>query len=214
LDRFERVNTQVLGISIDSKDSLKAWAESLGGVTYPLLADFWPHGAVAQKFGVLRSEGYSERAIFIIDRTGIICYVDVHDIDDQPDNELLFRELAAMEGVPIPQEIIGSAPAQPSAPEPAATPQAAAAAQIAAGEGISVTMYCTDWCPACRRARAYLKINNVPFTEVNIARDRQAAAEVRSWTGGYESTPAFNVNGTVVINFDVEKLNKLLGIEG
>jgi len=77
-----------------------------------------------------------------------------------------------------------------------------------------VTMYCTDWCPACRRARAYFKINEVSFREVNISRDRAAAAEVRTWTGGYESTPTFNVKGTIVVNFDVEKLNKLLGIAG
>ena len=50
-------------------------------------------------------------------------------------------------------------------------------------------MYCTDWCPACRRARAYLKVNNIPFEEVNITRDRAAAARVRSWTGGVEVHP-------------------------
>lgn len=207
MDRFERVNTQVLGISVDSKDSLKAWAESLGGITYPLLSDFWPHGAVAQKFGVLRSNGTSERAIFIIDRSGIICYVDVHDIEDQPDNELLFRELAALEGVPFPQEVIPPAPERRQAPDQAA-------AKSPSGSALDVTLYCTDWCPACRRARAYLKINKIDFKEINIARDRQAAAEVRAWTGGYESTPAFVVNGTVVVNFDIEKLNQLLGIEG
>jgi thioredoxin reductase (NADPH) len=75
-------------------------------------------------------------------------------------------------------------------------------------------MYCTDWCPACRRARAYLKVNNISFEEVNITRDRSAAAVVRSWTGGVESTPTFNVGGQIVVNFDVDKLNKLLGIEG
>lgn len=212
MDRFERVNTQVLGISVDSKDSLKAWAESLGGITYPLLSDFWPHGAVAQKFGVLRSDGASERAIFIIDRSGIICYVDVHDIEDQPDNELLFRELAALEGVPFPQEIVPPAPEREQASDQAA--EQAAAAKGSAGSALDVTLYCTDWCPACRRARAYLKINKIDFKEINIARDRQAAADVRAWTGGYESTPAFVVNGTVVVNFDIEKLNQLLGIEG
>jgi len=205
LDRFERVNTQVLGISVDSQDCLRAWAESLGGITYPLLSDFWPHGEVAQRFGVLRPEGKSERAIFVMDRTGIIRYVDVHDIDGQPDNEVLFRELAEIEGVPVPQEIIK--------PAPAAQPTPAAPIGSAAEEPV-LTMYCTDWCPACRRARAFLKINNVPFQEVNISRDRQAAAEVRAWTGGYETTPTFKVKGTVVVNFDVEKLSKLLGIEG
>jgi glutaredoxin len=203
LDRFERVNTQVLGISVDSKDCLRAWAESLGGITYPLLSDFWPHGAIAQKFGVLRPEGKSERAIFVVDRRGTIRYVDVHDIDDQPDNEVLFRELAAIEGVPVPEEIIKASPAKSPAP-----------AQTVSEAVPDVTMYCTDWCPACRRARAYLKMNNVEFREVNISRDRQAAADVRAFTGGYETTPTFTVKGTVVVNFDVEKLNKLLGIEG
>lgn len=167
---------------------------------------------MAQKYGVLRAEGYSERALFIIDRTGIIRYVDVHNIDEQPDNEVLFRELAEIEGVPVPQEIIPETAggATQTAPEAAST-QAAAAAPT---EQVRVVMYCTDWCPACRRARAYLKINNIPFEEVNITRDRAAAARVRSWTGGHESTPAFDVGGKIVLNFDIDKLNKLLGIEG
>jgi glutaredoxin len=192
------VNTQVLGISVDSKHCLRAWAESLGGISYPLLSDFFPHGQVAQNYGVLRSEGYSERALFVVDRRGMIRYVDVHDIDEQPDNEVLFRELAAMEGVPVPQEIIAS----PS-PEKQATP----------GEKVDVTMYCTDWCPSCRRARVYLKTNNIPFKEINITRDREAAMRVRGWTGGYEATPTFDVKGNIVVNFDLEKLNKLLGIQ-
>jgi glutaredoxin len=207
LDRFERVNTQVLGISVDSKHCLNAWAESLGGITYPLLADFWPHGQIAQKFGVLRDDGKSERAIFIIDRTGVVRYVDVHDIDLQPDNEVLFAELAEIEGVEVPQERIPT-PAVPAAPQTAPEPAAAAEGEPA------VIMYCTDWCPACRRARAYLKINNIPFKEINIARDREAAARVRSWTGGVESTPTFDVRGSIVINFNVDKLNQLLGIHG
>ncbi len=194
---------------MDSKDCLRAWAESFGGITYPLLSDFWPHGQVAQKYGVLRAEGYSERAIFVIDRTGIIRYVDVHNIDEQPDNEVLFRELAEIEGVPVPQEIV------PESAGKAAQPVAAVAETPAVpAEQVQVVIYCTDWCPACRRARAYLKINNIPFEEVNITRDRAAAARVRSWTGGAESTPTFDVGGNIVVNFDVEKLNKLLGIQG
>ena len=212
MDRFERVNTQVLGISVDSKDCLHAWAESFGGITYPLLSDFWPHGQVAQKYGVLRTEGYSERALFIIDRTGIIRYVDVHNIDEQPDNEVLFRELAEIEGVPVPQEIIPEAAGVAAQPVPAAAGLAPEPPPLA--EQIRVVIYCTDWCPACRRARAYLKVNNIPFEEVNITRDRAAAARVRSWTGGHESTPTFDVGGNIVVNFDVDKLNKLLGIEG
>lgn len=94
MKRFEGKNTQVLGISVDSTDCQRAWAKSLGRIdNFPLLSDFWPHGEVARKYGVLRNEGYSERALFAIDKQGVVRYADVHDLNDQPDNEVLFREL-------------------------------------------------------------------------------------------------------------------------
>ena len=93
LPRFEEYDTQVLGISVDSIPSHEAWQKSLGGITYPLLSDFYPHGEVAQKYGVLREQGMSERALFIIDKEGIIRFIDVHPIDQQPDNEELFDVL-------------------------------------------------------------------------------------------------------------------------
>ena len=94
MKRFEGKNTQVLGISVDSTDCQRAWAKSLGRIdNFPLLSDFWPHGEVARKYGVLRAEGFSERALFVIDKQGVIRYADVHDLNDQPDNEVLFREL-------------------------------------------------------------------------------------------------------------------------
>jgi peroxiredoxin len=96
LPRFEGMNTQVLGVSVDSVPCLKAWAKSLGGISFPLLSDFWPHGRVADLYGVLRQEGTSERAIFLIDREGIIRYIDIHDINDLPNNEILFEELAKL----------------------------------------------------------------------------------------------------------------------
>jgi len=49
-----------------------------------VLSDFWPHGAVAELYGVLRSGGITERAIFKIDKNGIIRYIDVHDINKRP----------------------------------------------------------------------------------------------------------------------------------
>ena len=93
LDRFEGYNTQVVGISIDHKHANLAWSKSLGGITYPLLSDFYPHGSIAEKYGVLRPQGMSERAIFIIDKDGKIRYIDVHDIGEQPDEEQIFDEL-------------------------------------------------------------------------------------------------------------------------
>ena len=64
----------------------------------PLLSDFWPHGEVAKRYGVLRKEGYSERALFIVDKEGIIRYIDIHNIDDQPENQELFDVLKGLEG--------------------------------------------------------------------------------------------------------------------
>jgi peroxiredoxin len=90
LSRFEGANTHVLGISVDSVPCNTAWANSLGGLSYDLLSDFQPKGEVAQKYGVLRPEGYSERALFIIDREGRVIYKDIHEIGDQPDNEVIF----------------------------------------------------------------------------------------------------------------------------
>jgi peroxiredoxin len=58
-----------------------------------VLSDFWPHGAAASKFGVLRSDGMSERALFIIDKKGIIRYIDVHNINRRPPLEDFGREL-------------------------------------------------------------------------------------------------------------------------
>lgn len=93
LSRFEEHDTQVLGISVDSIPSHEAWQKSVGGITYPLCSDFYPHGAVAETYGVLRNEGMSERALFIIDKEGKIRFIDVHPIGEQPDNDELFDVL-------------------------------------------------------------------------------------------------------------------------
>jgi alkyl hydroperoxide reductase subunit AhpC len=66
---------------------LFAWTRQMGELWFPVLADFWPHGAVAAKFGVLRSDGTSERALFFIDKQGIIRDILVSDINKRPDLE-------------------------------------------------------------------------------------------------------------------------------
>lgn len=90
---FDRYDAQVMGISIDHVPVHKAWAKSMGGISFPLLSDFWPHGLTALKYGVLRAEGFTERAIFIVDKQGKIRYIDIHAIGDQPKNPVLFDEL-------------------------------------------------------------------------------------------------------------------------
>jgi alkyl hydroperoxide reductase subunit AhpC len=85
---FERYDAQVVGISVDSVPSHVAFAKSIGGITkYPLLADFHPKGEVAKKYGVFKDDkGICERAIVVVDKKGVVRYIDVHDIGEAPDN--------------------------------------------------------------------------------------------------------------------------------
>lgn len=90
---FEAAEATIIGITTDNIATLYAWTEQMGGVWFPVLSDFWPHGQVAEKYGVLRSGGVSERAIFIIDKQGIVRYIDIHDINERPNLETLIGEL-------------------------------------------------------------------------------------------------------------------------
>ncbi len=64
---------------------------------FPVVSDFWPHGAVAKTYGVLRADGTAERSLFIIDKQGIIRYIDVHDISTVPKLEDLSKELEKLQ---------------------------------------------------------------------------------------------------------------------
>lgn len=69
---FENERVQLVGISVDSSFTLRAWAEA-EGYEFPILSDFWPHGAVAQKFGVFMEEaGIAKRGTFLIDQDRIV----------------------------------------------------------------------------------------------------------------------------------------------
>jgi peroxiredoxin len=96
-DRFEDLDTDVVAISVDSVFTHKAWAEGLGGISYPLLSDFWPHGAVADTYGLLRTEaGYSDRALIVVDKAGKIRYIDVVDPKELPEIEPVFEVLKGL----------------------------------------------------------------------------------------------------------------------
>lgn len=72
LSLFRESGVELIGISVDSKAALRAWADQQG-YDFPLLADFWPHGDVAKEYGVfLENKGFANRATFIIDTEGII----------------------------------------------------------------------------------------------------------------------------------------------
>ena len=87
-DLFDKHDAILLGITVDNIPTLYAWTKQMCNpnekIWFPVLSDFFPHGAVASQYGVLRSEGVSERAIFVINKKGIITYIDVHDINERP----------------------------------------------------------------------------------------------------------------------------------
>ena len=90
---FDRNDSMLIGVTVDNIPTLYAWTNQMGDLWFPVLSDFWPHGGVADKFGVLRSDGISERALFVIDKKGIIRYIDVHDINKRPPLDVLVKEL-------------------------------------------------------------------------------------------------------------------------
>lgn len=72
LELFRSEDVELIGISVDSKHTLRAWSER-EGYEFTLLADFWPHGQVAKEYGVfLEEKGFANRATFLIDPAGII----------------------------------------------------------------------------------------------------------------------------------------------
>jgi peroxiredoxin (alkyl hydroperoxide reductase subunit C) len=79
-------DTVVVGISVDGVASLKAFSQQTG-IEFPLLADFYPHGAVAEKYGVFLPVGVSERAVIGIDKDGKVAYINVNPILEVPDLE-------------------------------------------------------------------------------------------------------------------------------
>ena len=82
---FETLDAEILGVSVDSVWSHKAYAEKMG-IHYSLLADFQPRGAMAEKYGVyLPEKGITGRSIFIVDKQGKIAWVKNYDIPVVPD---------------------------------------------------------------------------------------------------------------------------------
>ena len=96
-DVFHKHNAVLLGITVDNAPTLFMWTKHMcrldNQVWFPVLSDFSPHGAVADMYGVLRPEGFSERAIFVIDKKGIIRYIGVYDINQVPPLIILQKEL-------------------------------------------------------------------------------------------------------------------------
>lgn len=103
LGEFERFGARLVAISVDSIYSHGAWA-AVRGLTFPLLADFEPKGEVARRYHVYReAEGFSERALYVIDAEGVIRYAHVSEqLDHIPDIYELYATLQDLTGVRAP----------------------------------------------------------------------------------------------------------------
>ncbi len=88
------MNCDILQISADPAPSLKGWAEKLGGVPFPLLSDYWPHGAVGKAYGIFNEErGMDKRAAYVLDAKGIVRYAKVYPQGTIPESPELLAEL-------------------------------------------------------------------------------------------------------------------------
>lgn len=98
MDEFEGLNSQVLAVSCDPISSKEAWGKWLGGISYPLAADFWPHGVMAQAYGVFNQEfGRPDRALFVIDKQGIVRWVRYYKPGELPDTVQVLDMLREIE---------------------------------------------------------------------------------------------------------------------
>ena len=93
-DHFQKAGAEILEISCDNMPVQKAWADSLDGVPFPILSDFWPHGDTALAYDVFNPDrGGARRSIFLIDEEGVIRYSEVF-VSGIPKSEDVLAELA------------------------------------------------------------------------------------------------------------------------
>lgn len=96
LGTYEDENVQVLGVSVDSPFALKAWANQ-EGYQFPLLSDFWPHGAVAQSYGVFNEAvGMALRGTFLIDVAGVVRFAEVNAPGQARDQDAWKKAVASL----------------------------------------------------------------------------------------------------------------------
>ena len=88
------MNCEILQISADPAPSLKGWAEKLGGIPFPLLSDYWPHGAIGKAYGIFNEErGMDKRAAYVVDAKGVVRYAKVYPQGTIPESPELLAEL-------------------------------------------------------------------------------------------------------------------------
>jgi mycoredoxin-dependent peroxiredoxin len=98
LNDFVNDRVQVLTVSVDSPYAHKVWADR-EGYEFPLLADFWPHGAVAQAYGVFDDErGFANRGTFLVDRSGVVRFAELNMPGEARDQDAWRKALALLDG--------------------------------------------------------------------------------------------------------------------
>lgn len=99
MKQFDEKGAQVLGLSCDPIPALKVWAQSMGGVGYPLLADFHPHGAASQALGIYNAQGgFPLRSVTIIDPKGVVRAFHLYPAGVVPVPDEVLRELVGLQG--------------------------------------------------------------------------------------------------------------------
>jgi peroxiredoxin len=94
LATYTDANVQVIGVSVDTPFSLKAWADQQG-YQFPLLSDFWPHGAVATAYGVFNDKaGLATRGTFLIDKEGVVRFAEINQPGEPRDQEAWKKAVA------------------------------------------------------------------------------------------------------------------------
>ncbi|CAN5190972.1 MAG: peroxiredoxin [Nocardioides sp.] len=95
LDEFMTFDTEVIGISCDPMFSLRQFADT-DGLNFPLLSDFWPHGAVADAYEVLDPlTGAARRSTYVVDRDGVLRWAVHNAIPDGRDVDEILKQLRA-----------------------------------------------------------------------------------------------------------------------
>jgi peroxiredoxin (alkyl hydroperoxide reductase subunit C) len=98
LGQYVNDATQTLAVSVGPPPTHKVWAKQ-SGFTFPVLSDFWPHGAVAQAYGVFNdAAGFANRGTFVIDRGGVVRFAEMKDPGEPRDQAVWADALAALRG--------------------------------------------------------------------------------------------------------------------
>ncbi len=162
-DRFRAAHTQVLGVSVDSVFSHAAWGASLGGVSFPLLADFHPKGELARALGLFLEEaGISDRATVIIDSAGVVQFVEALGPPGQRDIDKLLAQC---------EEIDAKGTAAVDALQPADIGRATLYIRSNCGPSRFASWACTN-----------LHLDSIEIK--NVSEDSAAAGALKSASGG------------------------------